>query len=364
MTLKIAYALSGEGRGHTMRASALGQRLLDSGYDVQFFSCGDAIEPLTEKFGAKRIHDLPTPRFVYKKNGQFHLWKTSTDFVKFMFGERRRILRLSQMLRDENYDVVISDFEPLMSRAANNAGIPLVSFNSQNFVNVCKLPSKYKSLALQILLVNQLIVADSAFTIVSKPVKLPIREQVGCLVGPIIRDHIIGRRWRGGGKFILLYYRPSISKTLPDVLEWAEQKGWKVHLYGRLHPSEKALLDHDSVVKRPISETKFIDDMIDSELVIGTAGTQMIGEIAYLGAPAILVPESGQKEQLLNAQLASADFPNVTWLPPHKVRYDYLEEAVNNLSDTGVRHIENGSDDAFEAFVKWAENLPKRRGYR
>ena len=53
MTLKIAYALSGEGRGHTMRASALGQRLLDSGYDVQFFCSGDATEPLTAKIRGK-----------------------------------------------------------------------------------------------------------------------------------------------------------------------------------------------------------------------------------------------------------------------------------------------------------------------
>jgi len=360
--MKIAYALSGEGRGHTMRASALGQRLIDSGYDVHFYSCGDAIEPLTEKFGSKRVHDLPTPRFVYNEDGQFHLWKTSTQFIKFMLGERKRVLKLSSMLREEQYEVVISDFEPLMGRAANNAGIPLVSFNSQNFVNICKLPAKYKGLALQILLVNRMIIADSSFTIVSKPVKLPIREQVGCLVGPIIRDHIVGRNWKGGGKFILLYYRPSISNTLPHVVEWAAKRGWKVHVYGRLHPSERPLLDNESVVECQISEKQFIDDMIDAELVIGTSGTQMIGEIAYLGAPAILIPEAGQKEQLLNAQLAAIDFPNITWLPPNKVRYDYIEEAANNLSDTGVRHIENGSDDAFESFVKWAETLPKRRG--
>ena len=47
-----------------------------------------------------------------------------------------------------------------------------------------------------------------------------------------------------------------------------------------------------------ISEKRFIDDMVRSELVVGTAGTQMIGELAYLGAPAILIPEAGQKEQM------------------------------------------------------------------
>ena len=104
---------SGEGEPY-YRASALGQRLLDSGYDVQFFCSGDATEPLTAKFGENRIHDLPSPRFVYNDKGQLVVWKTGRNFIKFMLGERKRILRLSTMLREKQFDVVISDFEPLM----------------------------------------------------------------------------------------------------------------------------------------------------------------------------------------------------------------------------------------------------------
>ena len=360
MTLKIAYALSGEGRGHTMRASALGQRLLDSGYDVQFFCSGDATEPLTAKFGENRIHDLPSPRFVYNDKGQLVIWKTGRNFIKFMLGERKRILRLSTMLRENQFDVVISDFEPLMSRAANNANIPLVSFNSQGFVDICEIPPKHKALSLQIMLVNRLITTDSDLNIVSKPVKLPVRKQLGCLVGPMIRDYLLGKKWQGGGGFVLLYYRPSVSRTIHQVREWAARHGWGLKVYGRLRPEDRAILEHTDVEECMISEKRFIDDMIRSELVIGTAGTQMIGELAYLGAPAILIPEAGQKEQMLNAQLAAADFPNINYLPPHKVTFDYLEEVYQTITGRGERHIENGTDAAFESFVKWAETLPRR----
>jgi uncharacterized protein (TIGR00661 family) len=360
MTLKIAYALSGEGRGHTMRASALGQRLLDSGYDVQFFCSGDSTEPLTERFGKDKIHDLPTPRFNYNEEGQLLLWKTSKNFIKFMLSERKRILRLSSMLKKEEFDVVISDYEPLMSRAANNANIPLVSFDSQGFVDICEIPPKHKALSLQIILVNRLITTHADHKIVSKPFKLAVRKQLGCLVGPMIRDYLIGKKWKGGGGFVLLYYRPSVSSTIHQVREWAKRHGWKLKVYGRLRPEDRATLDHPDVEECKISEKHFIDDIIRSELVVGTAGTQMIGELAYLGAPAVLIPEAGHKEQLLNAQLAAADFPNINYLPHHKVNFDYLEEVYQTITGRGERYIENGTDAAFESFVKWAETLPRR----
>ena len=61
--MKIAYGLSGVGRGHTMRASALGSQLIANGHDVNFFSCGDATEPLTTRFGPNRINFLTHTTF-------------------------------------------------------------------------------------------------------------------------------------------------------------------------------------------------------------------------------------------------------------------------------------------------------------
>ena len=40
--MKIAYGLSGEGRGHSMRASALGTQLVAAGHEITFFTSGDA----------------------------------------------------------------------------------------------------------------------------------------------------------------------------------------------------------------------------------------------------------------------------------------------------------------------------------
>ena len=355
--MKIAYALSGVGRGHTMRASALGTLLLKNGYDVHFFSCCDAIIPLQEKFGKSRVNYIPTPQFSYKK-GQLDVIGTGYNFVKFMFKERKTVIHMADMLIANNFDVVISDYEPLMARASNRAMIPLVSFNSQNFVNICKMPAKYKSLAFQVALVNAFVSAENDYSIVSKPVNLPTKSQVGCLVGPTLRPIIDGKSWKGGGGHVLVYARDSIGKTLPVISEWAKSNGYKVFVYGELSDELSESLDRTSMIQKPISEHQFVKDMITSELVVSTAGTQVIGEVAYLGVPTILIPEPKQREQELNAYLADDAYPNIATIMLPRFNRDTFQEAIVGLSGVGEKHTENGSTEAYEAFVRWAsENV-------
>lgn len=355
--MKIAYALAGVGRGHVMRASSIGALMLEEGYNVQFFSCCDAEKPLKEKFGKHRVHHLPTPQFSYDSKGNFNVWKTSLNFTKFMVTERKTIIKLSKMLKSEGFDVVVSDFEPLMARAANHANIPLMSLNSQGFVNVCSIPLKYKTLSMQMSLVNALILADPQFSVVAKPVNLPTKENMGCLVGPIIRPHIIGRKWKGKGDHILVYIRESISKALPSVVKWGQDNGLKIYVYGDVEESYENEFDSPMVFKRSFSESQFIEDMITSQVVVSTAGTQLIGEVAYLGAPAILIPEKGQKEQELNAYLASDAYPNIARLRIGNISATRFREAFSSLSGFGERHTEDGSNQAYGEFKKWISNL-------
>ena len=353
--MKVAYGLAGVGRGHTMRASSLGTILLKNGYDVQFFSCCDSTKPLTAKFGADRVHDLPTPQFSYNSEGRLKLLGTALNFTRFMAKERKKIITLSNYLKGEGFEVVISDYEPLLAKAANHASIPLISFNSQGFVNICTIPLKYKTLSLQVALANAFIIADSQLNIVSKPIKLPTKTQLGCLVGPMIRPHIQNKRWIGKGNHILVYMRPSISKAFPSIVKWGQDNGLNIYVYGDIAEGQEGLLESPMVFVKPISETQFIDDMITSQVVISTAGTQLIGEVAYLGAPTILIPEKGQKEQELNAYLAADAYPNIARLPVERVTSMRLRDAFNGLSGLGEQHEVDGSDKAFEAFHSFVQ---------
>lgn len=354
--MKIAYALSGVGRGHTMRASALGTMLLENGYEVIFFSCCDAIETLTKKFGQSRVREMPTPQFSYDDSG-LNVWKTSWNYGKFMVQERKTIIELGQMLKVNGFDAVITDYEPLLSRAANHVGIPLISFNSQGFVDICSIPLKYKTLSLQVALVNAFIRAEPQYSIVSKPVNLPTKSQLGCIVGPMIRPHIKNKRWMGRGNHILVYMRDSISSTLPSIVKWSQDNGLNVYVYGEVNDKYENYFESPMVIKKPISETQFIADMLTSQVVISTAGTQIIGEVAYVGAPTILIPEKGQREQELNAYLASDAYPNIGMLHMEKVNSIGLRDVFNTLSGFGGKYTEDGSAQAFSIFERWAKNL-------
>ena len=354
--MKIAYGLSGEGRGHSMRASALGTQLVAAGHEITFFTSGDAELPLTEKFGAQRIKFLPTPKF-HLVDGKLNVFKTSVDFVKFMSSERRRILALSKMLKDENFDLVISDFEPLLSRAALNANIPIIAFNSQNFVNLCKIPLKYRHLSLPIHFVNSFIVPNCDYTVVSKPIRIQDKKHKNAtLVGPMIRQHIIGEKWYGDKNHILMYRSHALDWPTEDIVEWANSKGLKVYFYGNLTPEEEKLVSED-FVHRPISETQFVKDMVDSKLVIGTSGTQLIGELAYLGIPAILIPEKGQTEQELNAYLANDSYSNMATISSQEATPEKLDELVATLDGLGIQHTEDGTKDAYAAIENWIKQL-------
>ena len=336
--MKIAYGLSGEGRGHSMRASALGTQLIAAGHEITFFTSGDAELPLTEKFGAQRIEFLPTPKF-HLVDGKLNVFNTSIDFVKFMSRERRRILALSDILVDGKYDIVISDYEPLLSRAAINANIPILAFNSQNFVNLCKMPMKYRHLSLPIYFVNSFIVPNCDYTVVSKPVRIKNKlHKNATLVGPMIREHIIGENWYGDKDHILMYRSHALDWPTSEIIEWANSKGLKVYFYGNLNPEEEKLVSEE-FIHRPISESQFITDMVDSKLVIGTSGTQLIGELAYLGIPAILVPEKGQTEQELNAYLANDSYPNMATISSQNITHEKLDELFAELDGLGMTHM-------------------------
>ena len=67
--MRFAYALAGEGRGHTTRALGLGQELIDRGHEVRFFTDGDALALLRTRFGPDAVVEMPVPRFAYSRRG-------------------------------------------------------------------------------------------------------------------------------------------------------------------------------------------------------------------------------------------------------------------------------------------------------
>jgi|6_EtaG_2_1085325.scaffolds.fasta_scaffold27913_3 uncharacterized protein (TIGR00661 family) len=349
--MKIAYGLAGEGRGHSTRAIAVGSKLINAGHDVTFFTCCDAIQPLTEQFGSHRIHQMPTPRLQYSSDATMSTWRTSLSTLGFFNENRPNIIKLARILREENYELVISDFEPLLSRASKPANIPYISLSNQAFSKICSLPFKYWWKNMKVRMAYDFVSPEPDYTIVIKAVDYPCDAPNTTFAGPSIRDNVEGRRWVGDKAHIHAYLRPSVKAILPELGKYAEKQGLRVKLYGGLD------YDHPLFDNIKSSNDGFIEDMVSSRFVVATGGASLLGELAYTGTPAILIPEPNQIEQEINAMLAQDTYPHIDYIVHHDFTSEKLDEMVRTLHGMGESYAEDGTNKAYEAIEQYMKGM-------
>jgi len=345
--VKIAYGSSGEGRGHSTRAITVAPYLLLAGHKLTFFTCCMAVEPLREE--GYIVNQLPTPRIQYNKNDNPSAFKTALYYPSWFLQNRGKIIDLADHLKAHKYDLVISDYEPLLSRAAQLAGIPLIIYNNQSFGTHCKLPDGCNTitngdrLALkQLNIINRMICPDGNVTIVAKalPEESLVKKRDTFMVGPPIQERYRGKQWSGwNSDYIMVYHRKSFLSKMDEVIEFAESKGCTIKWYGA---GEDMSIDSNIVQFCPEGPS-FTRDLENCRYLITPAGASTIGEACHIGAPIILVPEKGQIEAELNSKLTSFYYPNACTLPMSAVTAEELTRVSDDLHGLGECHVENGS---------------------
>jgi len=353
--MRIAYGLAGEGRGHSTRAVTLVPHLLAQGHTVEFFTCCQAVEPLVSE--GYIVYELPTPRIQYR-NDQPSSLKTALQYPFWFFQHRSKIIDLAQYLCQEEYDVVISDYEPLLSRSAKLAHIPLVIYNNQSFATHCSLPDGFtngdKLGKAKLAKINQIICPDADVVIIAKalPDKSLVNKNRTHLVGPPIKKEIQNKSWQGqNSDFIMMYVRPSIKPYLPVIKEFANSQGCRLRLYVA---SESFDLDDPDIEIVPAGP-QFSQDMMTCRYLITNAGASTIGEACHIGCPIILIAEPRQIEGELNAKLTDHYYPNAVCVKLNKVSKESLEEAVQGFSGLGECHIDDGSAEVAQIINQFLE---------
>lgn len=297
---RIHYGLAGEGRGHAARARTLIEELRRD-HDVVVHAPGDAyafLAPLYARRDRVDVREVPGLRWAYGRRGQVHLVRSALASAKVLAGLPGQIARLARTLRHERADLVVTDFEPLLSRAAVAARVPHVSVDHQAFLTTCDLralPSRLRAHAAFMGTFVRRWSPAPRMRLVSSFYRAPLRadvvgdvRQVGVLLRRGVRE---ARPTRGG--FLLAYLRPGVPERALDVLRAAPLE---VRLYGRGEgPREGAL------VRCPVSDAAFLADLAACESVVSTAGNQLIGEALALGKPVLAAPELGNREQEINA---------------------------------------------------------------
>lgn len=298
-------SLAGEGRGHAVRAMTLVERLIAQN-EIVLFSSGEAYEFLEASCHRWTPHvetrSIPGIRFHYSGN-KLDLTKSILTGLRYAWNDLRPTVReLTRQVEAEQPDLIITDFEPCLPRAAQAAGLPFISLDHQHFLttyDLSILPLHLRRYAWLMGFAVRLYHSGAAKTIVSSFFTPPLRpgsEDV-TQIGPLIREEVT-RRIPSDEGFIVSYLR---KHTPASVVEYLAGCGKPVRIYGLGEQERRGSLSF-----LPISEANFLDDLAACSAVISAAGNQLLGESLFLGKPFFAMPERDHHEQMINAHFLSA----------------------------------------------------------
>ena len=296
---KIFYSMSGEGRGHAGRAAAIVDSLRHQ-HEITLFAPHQAYDFLAPRYQSSRppvrIERIPGLRFHYTGN-RLDLTKSISTGLHFWYGLSGAVGRLTDQIRKESPDLVITDFEPLLPRAAERCRVPYVSFDHQHFLtayDLSQLPFDLRWWASAMKLAVLAHYNKQKTTIVTSFFHLPLRPgyENTISVGPIVRSAIRQAK-PTRGDYLVSYCR----RHTPDrILKELEAAPCEVRVYG-LGKRES----HGNLVYYEFDQQQFVEDLAGCMAVVGAAGNQTLGEALQLGKPVLALPEDKHYEQRINA---------------------------------------------------------------
>ena len=276
--MKLLYAIQGTGNGHLTRAREMVPELrklaqvdvLLSGLHCEVHADFD-IQYRLQGYG-----------FVFGKKGGVDLF---SSYAKNKFN---RFVREIRQFPINQYDLVISDFEPVSAWASRIAGIPCYGLSNQ-----CTLldPEVPKPEAEDV--ISKLIL--SYYAPVSRSFGYHYKSYNSRIYTPIIRREI--RELTPQKDNFYVVYLPFYSDE--RILKWLgrlDNVNWKVFSKHSLSAYTKG-----NVSFYPIEAQLFLESFANCEGVLSSASFGITSEALYLGKKLLVIPMKGQYEQLCNA---------------------------------------------------------------
>ncbi|MEM1305345.1 MAG: glycosyltransferase family protein, partial [Planctomycetota bacterium] len=131
----IFYSVMGEGRGHAARARAMVERLRDN-HRVVLYSSFDALEFLRSEYADDAevdVRETPGLKFHYTA-GKLDLSRTIREGLSLWWNLKGIAARIAEQIDQDGADLVVTDFEPTVARAAHRRGVPVMSLDHQHFL--------------------------------------------------------------------------------------------------------------------------------------------------------------------------------------------------------------------------------------
>ena len=292
---KIIYGVAGEGFGHSSRSHLIGQKLIDADNDVMFVGSQKSLLYLKQYFGP-RVKEIFGLSYAFT-NGRIDKSETlKKNLLRLPEGNRQNDELFKKHFEPFAPDLVISDFEPFSAWWAWRNKVPFISIDHEHVLTLCELehPAKSWFSRLTAELVTECHYIGAVSYIIINFFDAPLRVDSAVLAPPVVRP-VISTLNAERGEHVLLYSTTGTQKErLQDVLGRFSDR--KFVIYGF---NEKA--EYKNCIFRERSTEGFLNDLAGSRGVIASAGFSLISECMYLKKKMLLLPLTGQYEQIINA---------------------------------------------------------------
>ena len=296
--MKILYAIQGTGNGHlTVALEVL--PLLMKRAEVDILISGTEVEvqlPYEVKY---RFHGLC---FVFGKGGGIDYLETFKKAkLKTLFNEIKN-------LPVEEYDLVISDFEPVSAWACYLKNKRCIGFSHQAAVinKAAPKPKKSDLIGQAVLKYYAPVSAKYGFHF------LPYNKNI---FTPIIRREIREAAVTNEGHYTV--YLPAYNdKRIGKLLSLFPKQKWEV--FSKRCPD---VYVQGNITFYPVNGKTFVQSMVASAGVLCGAGFQTPSETLFLKKKLLVVPMKGQYEQQCNAvALKLLGFPVLKNIKPKQYK--------------------------------------------
>ncbi len=278
--MKILYGIQGTGNGHLSRSSKVINKLKNIGCEVDIVVSGTYHQidiPHEIKYNLKGFS------FRYNEDGSINKLRTflSSNFLEFL---RDVKIKLNE------YDKVISDFEPITSWASKIQSVESYGISNQYSFLSKKLPRPENKKYL-----DEFIIKNFA----------PCRQYFGLsydtyddfIYTPIIRDDIIKNTSTKKDHYVVYLTNKNVLSYLKILNHFA-----KIPFYVFTNEVKKTHI-YRNVRILPIDKNSFLTHFLDCQGVITNSGFQTTSEAIYLNKKLMTIPINGQYEQELNSNL-------------------------------------------------------------
>lgn len=280
--MKILYGINATGNGHISRSRITVSELKKRGYEVTVLFSGRNMNDFfdIEEFQPYIIKKGFT--FVFK-NGKLSIIRTllSIDLIQFV----KDIFSIKK-----EYDVIVTDFEPISAYAARKLGIHCIGLGHQySFLNDIPKSLRMKFASLFFL---------KFYTPINSTISSHFYHFNQPILPPFIEEDLRNQNDMQIIKNTILVYlaweeRDQMISILNDISDYK-------FIYYCIIDKEMRL---DNVTLMPFSNKYFKKDLIACNGLITNAGFQLPAEAIYLGKKILCKPLLGQPEQEHNARI-------------------------------------------------------------